>query len=153
MQICKVINQSHCQKSMFRPKNIPAWKQSKGLHWCCLRYRWDDEIQSRKLSWSYRWMCLKVCQMPKHHTDEILQLWKVITAATVLSLVTRETVECEELESNPPGMWACVYIFYAELMSVWTPPNSCHNCNKALRNLALPLPVLRIMSSKRQQAC
>lgn len=49
-------------------------------------------------------MCLKVCQMPKHHTDEILQLWKVITAATVLSLVTRETVECEELESNPPGM-------------------------------------------------
>lgn len=35
-------------------------------------------------------------------TDRILQLWKVITAATVLFFVV--------LQSSPPGMCACVYV-------------------------------------------
>lgn len=36
---------------------------------CCFRYRWADEIPSRKSNLNYRPMSLKVYQMPKHCTE------------------------------------------------------------------------------------
>lgn len=86
----------------------PPLKQGEGdalVGACCFMYCWDNKIWSRKSNCRNRFMCLKAYQatLENRHSGN-----SFVFHHDNLKVNSRNTVFT--LQSNPPRMWACIYV-------------------------------------------